>query len=221
VKGKHVALLIIAILVADQILKIYIKTNYYLGEEHNMLGSWFRLHFVENKGMAWGWEFGDGFGKIALTLFRLVAVIAGTFYLRHIVQKQMHKGFIVCASLIYAGAAGNLIDSMFYGMIFENSDYYVQNVANFTAFGKGYASFLHGKVVDMLYFPIIQIEKMPTWMPFLGGQPFEFFSPVFNLADAAISTGVIALFIWQKKWMPDNKPAAETSEPASTETDNS
>ncbi len=109
-KGKHVALLILLILIADQSLKFYIKTNYTLGEEHNVLGSWFRLHFVENEGMAWGLKFGGGLGKMLLTLFRLVAVILGTFYLRNIIRKKYHKGFIICAALIYAGAFGNLID---------------------------------------------------------------------------------------------------------------
>ncbi|GGH76459.1 signal peptidase II [Filimonas zeae] len=205
-KGKQLALFIILILVADQALKLYIKTNYYIGEEHNVLGGWFRLHFVENEGMAWGWKFGGGLGKIILTLFRLVAVIVGTFYLRNIIRKEYHKGFIICAGLIYAGALGNLIDSMFYGLIFENSDPYVQNVAKMFPAGGGYASFLHGKVVDMLYFPIIRNVNYPTWFPFWGGEPFEFFRPVFNLADAAISAGVIAILIWQQKFFPQAKP---------------
>jgi len=128
-KGWQVALLIILILVADQALKIYIKTHFPLQEEHNVIGRFFRLHFVENAGMAWGWKFGGDFGKIALTLFRMVAVILGIFYLRSIIKKKYHPGFIICAALIFAGAAGNLIDSMFYGLIFSNSDYYVHNIA--------------------------------------------------------------------------------------------
>src|SRR6478736_132172 len=121
-KGRGVALLIILILIADQAFKFYIKLNYTLGEEHNVAGSWFRLHFVENEGMAWGLKFGGGLGKILLTLFRFIAVIFGTFYLRSIIQKKYHKGFIICAALIYAGAFGNLIDSMFYGLIFSSSN---------------------------------------------------------------------------------------------------
>jgi signal peptidase II len=204
-KGKHLALLILVILVADQALKIYIKTNYYIGEEHRVLGKWFRLHFVENEGMAWGWKFGGGIGKILLTLFRLVAVILGTFYLRSIIQKQYHKGFIICAGLIYAGALGNLIDSMFYGLIFENSDPFMQNIARMFPSGGGYTSFLHGRVVDMLYFPIISNAHYPKWFPIWGGEDFEFFRPVFNLADASISAGVIAILIWQQKFFPQQK----------------
>ncbi|WP_346266763.1 lipoprotein signal peptidase [Panacibacter microcysteis] len=198
-KGKHVALIITGILLADQLLKVYIKTGYYLGEEHNVIGSWFRLHFVENEGMAWGWKFGGDFGKIILTLFRLVAVIFGTFYLRTIIRKKYHRGFIVCAALIYAGALGNLIDSMFYGLIFSESQPYLIAQA-FTE--HNYATFLHGKVVDMLYFPIITDATFPSWFPLWGGESFEFFRPVFNLADASISAGVIALLLWQKKFFP-------------------
>ena len=125
-----------------------------------MIGDWFRLHFVENEGMAWGWQFGGEFGKIILTLFRLVAVIFGTFYLRNIIRKNYHRGFIICASLIYAGALGNLIDSMFYGMLFSNSESFL--VAQFLPEAGGYTSFLHGKVVDMLYFPIIENAHYPS-----------------------------------------------------------
>lgn len=211
-KGKQVALLIILILVADQALKYFIKTTYQLGEEHNVIGTWFRLHFVENEGMAWGWKFGGDSGKIILTLFRLVAVIAGTFYLRTIVRKKYHTGFIVCASLIYAGAFGNLIDSMFYGMIYNASDFFT--VSTLLAPEGGYAGFLHGRVVDMLYFPIISTHY-PAWFPFWGGEPFEFFSPVFNLADASISTGVIVLLLWQKKFFPQEEE--ENSQTITTE----
>lgn len=208
-KGRHVAFLIIAILLADQALKFYIKTTYYLGEEHNVIGDWFRLHFVENEGMAWGWKFGGDSGKIILTLFRLVAVIFGTFYLRSIIQKKYHRGFIACAALIYAGALGNLLDSMFYGLIFNNSEPFL--VAQFLPETGGYTSFLHGKVVDMLYFPIITNAKFPSWVPFWGGEDFEFFRPVFNLADASISTGVIALLIWQKKFFPKKETETNTT----------
>lgn len=200
-KGKSAALLIILILLADQTLKFYIKTHYILGEEHNVIGSWFRLHFVENEGMAWGLKFGGGLGKILLTLFRLIAVILGTFYLREIIRKKYHAGFIICAALIYAGAFGNLIDSMFYGMIFSNSNPFA--VATLFPAGGGYASFFHGQVVDMLYFPIIHAHY-PSWFPIQSwrGEEFEFFSPVFNIADSSISIGVIVLLIWQKKFFP-------------------
>ena len=200
-KGRQVAFLIILILAADQALKFYIKTHYTLGEEHKMAGSWFRLHFVENEGMAWGLKFGGGLGKILLTLFRLVAVILGTFYLGSIVKKKYHPGFIICAALIYAGAFGNLIDSMFYGLIFSDSTPFA--VATVFPHEGGYASFFHGQVVDMLYFPIIQTHY-PSWFPIASwrGQEFEFFSPVFNLADASISVGVIVLLLWQKRFFP-------------------
>ena len=200
-KGRSVALLIILILIADQTLKMFIKTHYVLGEEHNVIGNWFRLHFVENEGMAWGLKFGGGLGKILLTLFRLIAVILGTFYLRSIIQKKYHTGFIICAALIYAGAFGNLIDSMFYGLIFTSSNQFT--IATLFPPGGGYATFFHGQVVDMLYFPIIHTHY-PSWFPIKSwrGEEFVFFSPVFNLADASISIGVIALLIWQKKFFP-------------------
>ena len=203
-KGKYVALLIVLILFADQALKIYIKTHYILGEEHNVLGNWFRLHFVENEGMAWGLKFGGAIGKIILTLFRLVAVILGTFYLRSIIQKKYHTGFIICAALIYSGAFGNLIDSMFYGLIFNSSTPF--SVATLFPAGGGYAAFFHGQVVDMLYFPVIHTHY-PSWFPIKSwrGDEFEFFSPVFNLADSSISIGVVALLIWQKKFFPEKK----------------
>ena len=212
-KLRTVAIFIILLLVADQALKYYIKTNYTLGEEHNVLGTWFRLHFVENEGMAWGLTFGGNFGKIALTLFRLVAVIWGTFYLKNIVEKKYHPGFIICAALIYTGAFGNLIDSMFYGLIFNASDPFT-TATLFPPEG-GYTSFLHGKVVDMLYFPIVE-TYYPNWFPIADwrGQPFEFFSPVFNLADAFISTGVIVLLLFQRKFFPHKQkgphPVVET-----------
>jgi len=196
-KNRNVVLLIASIIIA---LKFFIKLHFFAGEEHRILGSWFRLHFVENEGMAWGWKFGGGFGKIVLTLFRLVAVIWGSFLLKDFIQKKYSTGFIVCAALIYAGALGNLLDSMFYGLIFDNSDPFLQNVSKFVHIGSGYANFLHGRVVDMLYFPIITNAHYPSWIPYFGGQDFEFFEPVFNIADASISIGVITLLIFQNKF---------------------
>ncbi len=168
--------------------------------------NWFRLHFVENEGMAWGWKMGGDVGKVALTLFRLVAVIAGVFIIRSFIQKKYHKGFILCSSLIFAGALGNLIDSIFYGIIFNNSDPYMQNIASFMPKEGGYAGLLHGKVVDMLYFPLISNAHYPSWFPFWNGEEFEFFRPVFNIADASISVGVIAILIFQNKFF-NNKEA--------------
>jgi len=189
-------IIIILIILADQVLKIWIKTNFHFGDTEVTGVKWFQLYFIENKGMAWGWEFGGEWGKMILTLFRLAAVIFGTWYLGRIVKQQYTKGFIVCAALIYAGALGNLIDSMFYGMIFEESSY--SHVAKIFP-ADGYAGFLHGRVVDMLYFPIID-TKFPNWIPLIGGNDFEFFSPIFNIADASISTGVITLLVFQKRF---------------------
>lgn len=173
--------------------------------------SWFKLYFIENKGMAWGWEFGGDWGKMFLTLFRLAAVVFGTWYLGKIVRQQYNRGFIVCAALIYAGALGNLIDSMFYGLIFNESSYY--QVAQVFP-GHGYGGFLHGRVVDMLYFPMFK-SHFPSWFPFVGGDSFEFFSPIFNIADASISAGVITLLVFQKRFFkrkkPEDNPVIETN----------
>lgn len=214
-KARNVVLLILAIIVADQALKFYIKLNFFASEEHKIIGNWFRLHFVENEGMAYGWQFGSGFGKIALTLFRLVAVVWGSFLLRDFIRKKYTTGFIVCAALIYAGALGNLIDSMFYGLIFDNSDFFRMNVAHLFPHGGGYAKFLHGRVVDMLYFPIVQ-SHYPSWFPIVGGQEFEFFTFVFNIADASISIGVILLLLFQNKFLKHGKHAEPI--PAATQT---
>jgi signal peptidase II len=209
VKLRSAVLIILLIIIADQALKIWIKTTFPFGHITDVMGlSWFKLYFIENEGMAWGWKFGGEWGKAILTLFRLAAVIFGTWYLGRIVKQKYSTGFIVCASLIYAGALGNLIDSMFYGMIFESSTYsYVAKM--FPA--EGYAGFLHGHVVDMLYFPIIQ-STYPDWIPFIGGKEFEFFSPIFNIADASISIGVIVLLVFQKHFFrkQDELEAPET-----------
>lgn len=207
-KLRHVALIIATIIIVDQALKIWIKTNYPTDEVMRVFGlNWFRLHFIENPGMAWGWKFGNETGKMILTLFRLAAVIFGTWYLGRIVKLKYRRAFIVCAALIYAGALGNLIDSMFYGMIFDKGlkydpsiNEYIQysGVANFST--HGYSSFLHGSVVDMLYFPMFE-GYFPHWVPFVGGDKFLFFSAIFNIADASISIGVITLLIFQRRFL--------------------
>jgi len=185
-------------------VKIYIKTHFYYGEEINVIGHWFRLHFIENEGMAYGMKLGDaGTGKLLLSLFRLVAVVFGFFLLKKLVNKGYSKGAIICGSLILAGALGNLIDSMFYGLIFSESTFHV---AKFVPWGTGYGSFLHGRVVDMMYFPIID-TRLPQSFPFMGGKDFVFFEPVFNIADAAISIGVLVLVFFQKKLIHTTKPA--------------
>ena len=191
-------------MLADQVLKIFIKTHYHAGESHAVLGNWFKLYFIENEGMAYGWKFGGEWGKMILTLFRFAAVIFGIFYLISIVKKKYHPGFIACAALIFSGALGNLIDSMFYGIIFDESFTGMPNVATIFP-AHGYAGFLHGKVVDMLYFPIIRDAHFPSWFPFWGGQEFEFFRPIFNIADASISIGVIAILLFQKKFFGQHK----------------
>ncbi len=195
-KLRNTFLFILVIIVIDQAIKIWIKTSFTFGPVMDVMGlSWFKLYFIENEGMAWGWKFGGEWGKVFLTLFRLAAVIWGTWYIGSIVKQKYKTGFIICAALIYAGALGNLIDSLFYGMIFEESTY-SQVAKIFPA--SGYAGFLHGHVVDMLYFPIIN-STYPTWFPFVGGSSFEFFSPIFNIADASISIGIITLLLFQKK----------------------
>jgi signal peptidase II len=222
VKLRNVALIIALIIVVDQVLKIWIKTHFSPGPVANVIGPKFQLYFVENSGMAWGWKFGNEIGKIVLTLFRLAAVIFGTWYLGRIVRHNYHRGFIVCAALIYAGALGNLLDSMFYGMIFDKGMHYdpqlhdftqaYSGIAHLTLHG-GYSSFLHGSVVDMLYFPLIR-STFPSWLPLFGGKEFEFFSPIFNIADASISVGVITLLLFQKRFFKRyrNMPVHSTVE---------
>ncbi|MES2430675.1 MAG: lipoprotein signal peptidase [Bacteroidota bacterium] len=217
-KGRNVALIILLIVLADQAFKIYIKTHYAINDQTFLVGKWARLLFVENEGMAYGMSFGGNFGKIILTLFRFAAVIFGVWYLGNIIKKKYHRGFIFCAALIFSGALGNLIDSMFYGLIFEES---TQSHVAAMFPEHGYAGFLHGKVVDMLYFPIIRDATFPNWVPFWGGQDFEFFRPIFNLADAAISSGVIAILLFQKKFFkhPIDDPKHPTVETEALEND--
>lgn len=211
-KLRTAVFVILIILVADQALKIWVKTSMFYHEERFILGNWFRFYFIENEGMAYGWKFGGEWGKLLLTLFRLVAVLFGTWYMKRIVDYKYHPGFIFCAALIYAGAAGNLIDSMFYGMIFTASEVGGPLATMFPE--KGYAGFLHGHVVDMLYFPVIDNKIMPEWIPFIGGKPFTFFQPIFNIADASISTGIITILLFQKRFFQEKKeetnPTVET-----------
>ncbi len=213
VKYRHSLLIILIVLIIDQWSKVYVKTHFLYGEEINVLGNWFRLHFIENNGMAFGMKFSQGdMGKLLLTSFRLVAVGFGFYVLKQLVKKQYGRGTILCGSLILAGALGNLIDSMFYGLIFSESSFHV---AQFVPFGEGYGKFLHGQVVDMLYFPLFQIT-FPDSFPLLAGKTFSFFDPVFNVADAAISTGVLTLLVFQKKMIHEATPKTSAS-PAETE----
>jgi len=188
-------LLIILILFIDQFVKIWIKTHMIIGDEYHVFGNWFIIHFTENNGMAFGMEFWGRTGKLFLSLFRIVAISAIGYFLIKLIKENAKTGFVIGISMIMAGAVGNLLDSAFYGLIFSDS---LTEVARFLPSGGGYASFLHGRVVDMLYFPIIN-TSYPTWLPFVGGKPFIFFSPVFNIADSAITTGVFYLLIFERK----------------------
>lgn len=196
-KYRHVIWIVALVLVVDQALKFWIKTHMNFNQEFIIFPNWFRIHFTENPGMAYGLELGGEWGKVLLTLFRLAAVIIGFRYMKTLVKQQHHTGLLICGALILAGAAGNLIDSMFYGMIFSETNFY--DVATFLPKGGGYAGFLHGKVVDMLYFPVYR-GYLPNWIPFKGGDYFVFFNPIFNIADAAISVGVITILVFQKRF---------------------
>jgi len=220
VKLKHVIFTVLIVLLLDQVLKIYIKTHFSYGEEHNVIGNWFKLHFIENEGMAFGMKFGEHWGKLFLTLFRLVAVAWGFYFIQNTLIKEKYaNGLIFCASLILAGALGNSFDSVFYGKVFTESSFHV---AKWTAWGHGYTDMFHGRVVDMLYFPVLK-GTYPTWFPFWGGEDFEFFRPVFNLADASISGGVIAIFVFQGKMLskgkiPEDKIETKVDSTLETET---
>ena len=194
-KLQKSGLIVILVLLFDQILKIWIKTNMTMGEEFSVIGKWFIIHFVENNGMAFGFEFGGDYGKIFLSLFRVAAVFGIGYYILKLVKKDIPMGFIACASLIFAGAIGNIIDSAFYGLIFNDS---YGHVASLFPPGGGYASFLHGRVVDMFYFPIFS-GIYPNWIPFLGGSDFQFFRPVFNVADSSISIGIFSIIIFYRR----------------------
>lgn len=207
-KKRNIIILISLILIADQALKIYIKTHFHPGESRPIIRNWFQLYFIENEGMAYGWKFGGQFGKIFLTLFRLGAVIFGVFYLRKIIEKKYHPGYIICVALVFAGAMGNLLDSMFYGLIFDKNSFQTNEVAKIFA-GPGYATFLHGNVVDMIYLPLYRTNELPSWIPFLGGKPFSFFNYIFNIADASVSLGVIGILLFRRRFFKDDMSSVE------------
>lgn len=196
-KSALIVLTIFLVLLIDQWLKIYIKTNFYHGQEQAILGlSWARLHFIENPGMAFGIELGGVWGKYALSIFRILAVFFLIYIIRSLAQTKASKGLLFCFALILGGAIGNIIDSVIYGQIFSATPYHGNIVAEMFPEGGGYAPVLQGKVVDMLYFPMIN-TTLPDW---LGGGKFRFFKPVFNIADAAISVGVISLLLFHRSF---------------------
>ncbi len=210
---KRAAIVIILILLIDQISKVYIKTHFILGENIVVFG-WFKILFVENDGMAWGAKLSDftsfisdRTAKIILTVFRLAAIVGIGYWLMNSIKRKGSRVLIVAISLIFAGAFGNIIDSVFYGVLFNDS---FRQVATFLPEGGGYDTLLHGKVVDMLHFPIWK-GYLPEWLPFLGGKYFTFFEPVFNIADMAISSGVGMLLIFNKKAFPKEKSSEKTN----------
>ncbi len=176
---------IITVLIIDQVIKTWVKTNMFLGQEFKIIGNWFIIHFTENNGMAFGMELGGDAGKLALTFFRIAAVCGIGYGLHYLIKHKFHRGLILNVSLILAGALGNIIDSVFYGRIY------------------GYEILFHGRVVDMLYFPLIS-GNYPKWLPVWGGEEFIFFRPVFNIADSAISVGVILILIYQKRYFKED-----------------
>ncbi len=188
-------------MLVDQILKFWIKTNMYLGQEFAIAGDWFIIHFTENNGMAFGMEFAGEFGKLFLSVFRILALCGIGWYLHLLVKQKAHHMLVSAIALIFAGAMGNIIDSTFYGVLFSSSEFQMAQL--FPSSG-GYSSLLHGKVVDMFYFPVLK-GYFPDWFPIWGGEYFVFFRPVFNIADASISTGVALIILFQSAIFKEHK----------------
>lgn len=202
---KSLAILTVVLaIILDQVIKIYVKTHFVLGEEYKIF-DWFIIHFTENNGMAMGIEFGGETGKLFLTLFRLVAVSAILYWLIGNIKRGVHNAVIIAIALIFSGAIGNIIDSVFYGVIFDSSQYKVATLFADQTYGK----LFHGKVVDMFYFPMWE-GILPEWIPFIGGDFFIFFQYIFNPADAFISIGVALLFLFNKDAFPKEEETPET-----------
>lgn len=204
-RSSTVIFVILIVVILDQWLKYYIKTTYSIGSGFDMLGlSWAKIHFIENEGMAFGLSFGGEMGKLALSLFRLIMVSFLGYMIIQLIKAKESIGLLICFALIIAGALGNIIDSAIYGIIFSESD--IGRIATVFPEEGGYGKFLHGKVVDMLYFPLIN-TNFPDWFPIWGGNRFQFFRPVFNIADASISTGVISILVFHRNFFqkPEDK----------------
>jgi len=202
-RGILAVTLILVLLVIDQVIKIWVKTNMPLYDTIEIT-SWFKIHYIENNGMAFGMTFVN---KLVLSLFRIAAIVLLCYYISLLVRRGCRLGYLICVAIVTAGAAGNIFDSMFYGLIFSGSSPYY--VSYFVPFGDGYAPFLMGKVVDMFYFPLIE-STFPDWVPFWGGENFVFFSPVFNFADACVSVGVVVVLLFYQRELTelfkDDKP---------------
>ncbi|MCF8378857.1 MAG: lipoprotein signal peptidase [Bacteroidales bacterium] len=205
---KKSILIIVAVLIVDQVLKIIVKTNMLLYQDIHVLGNWFIIKFIENDGMAFGFDLPGNYGKLSLTIFRIIALIGISFYLKHLIKIKSPTGLIVAISLIFAGATGNIIDSVFYGNIFSESTPFA--AATMFPKGGGYGSFMHGHVVDMFYFPILR-GYYPDWIPWKGGDAFEFFRPIFNIADSSITIGVLSILIFQKRFFAEAEEVPEAS----------
>lgn len=205
-KYLHPAIVILSVLIFDQALKFWVKLNF-MYTESLRITDWFYLYFIENEGMAFGWSLGGEWGKLTLSLFRLLAVFLIGYYLVRLVKQKSHAGFITSISLIMAGAIGNILDSVFYGKLFSAST--PQQLAVFMPEGGGYATWLHGRVVDMFYFPLYE-GFIPPWVPIWGGEFLIFFRPIFNVADASITTGVFLIILFQKQFFkqPDKQVKA-------------
>ncbi|MCS7035263.1 MAG: lipoprotein signal peptidase [Saprospiraceae bacterium] len=209
-RSYQVLLLILFVLALDQALKIYIKTTFCYNQDVPILGlSWARLHFVENEGMAFGITFGWEYGKLLLSVFRILMVAALIWYLRMLLAARAPLGLLYSVGLITAGAIGNILDSAFYGLIFTESPYHDCVPARLVPPGQGYGTFLHGKVVDMFYFPIVWI-RIPEWLPRIGGEEWLFFSPIFNVADACITVGVLTILLFQRRFFREEMSASST-----------